>query len=125
MSLISLRPFTSKHGTLILLDSTKLPSTYSILKPGGIWINLGPLLYHYSDSETESSIEPSCEELVEIIQAVGFEIMTNEPNVQTKYTQNRRSMYQSTYSSIFLVCRKNALPIYTPMTTTAKTTHDQ
>lgn len=121
MSLISLRPFTSQSLDIILLDITKRPSTYSILKPGGIWINLGPLLYHYSDSETESSIEPSCEELVEIIQAVGFEIMTNEPNVQTKYTQNRRSMYQSTYSSIFLVCRKNALP----MTTTAETTHDQ
>lgn len=84
---------------------------FSILKPGGLWINLGPLLYHYSDSATENSIEPSCEELVEIIQAVGFEIMTNETNVQTQYTQNKRSMYQSTYSSIFLVCRKNCLPI--------------
>lgn len=73
-----------------------------------MWINLGPLLYHYSDSETENSIEPSYEDLVEIIKAVGFEIMINETNVQTKYTQNKRSMYQSAYSSIFLVCRKNA-----------------
>lgn len=93
-----------------LLQST---SIFSILKPGGIWINLGPLLYHYHDCESENSIEPSYEDLVEIIKTVGFEIMTNDTNVQTKYTQNRRSMYQSTYSSIFLVCRKNAQTIST------------
>ena len=29
-----------------------------ILKPGGHWINLGPLLYHYSDIPGELSIEP-------------------------------------------------------------------
>ena len=90
-----------------ILNSHLVPS--SILKPGGLWINLGPLLYHYSDSETENSIDPSYEDLVEIIRGVGFEILTNETNVQTKYTQNLRSMYQSIYSSVFLVCRKNAL----------------
>lgn len=79
----------------------------SILKVNGIWINLGPLLYHYSDSETENSIEPSYEELLDIIKSVGFEIISNETNVQTRYTQNVRSMYQCTYSSVFFVCRKN------------------
>lgn len=78
----------------------------SILKPGGLWVNLGPLLYHYSDSETENSIEPSYEDLMEIIKAVGFEVLTNKTDVLTKYTQNPRSMYQSTYASIFLICRK-------------------
>lgn len=79
---------------------------FSILKPGGVWVNLGPLLYHYSGSETENSIEPSYEDLIEIVKASGFEILKNETDVQTKYTQNQRSMYQSIYSSIFLVCRK-------------------
>lgn len=78
----------------------------SILKPGGLWINLGPLLYHFSDSQTEYSIEPTYEDLVEIIKAVGFEIVTNQTNLPTKYTQNERSMYQSTYNSIFMVCKK-------------------
>lgn len=76
------------------------------MKPGGVWINLGPLLYHYADSETENSVEPSFEDLLVIIKTVGFEILTNETDVQTKYTQNKRSMYQSSYSSIFMVCRK-------------------
>lgn len=81
---------------------------FSILKPGGLWINLGPLLYHFSDHETENSIEPSYEELVDIIKSVGFEILTNETNVKTKYTQNKLSMYHCTYNSIFLVCRKGS-----------------
>lgn len=80
--------------------------SFSILKPGGVWINLGPLLYHYSNSETENSIEPTYEDLIAIIKAVGFEILKNEVNVPSKYTQNARSMSQSTYYSIFLVCRK-------------------
>lgn len=46
-----------------------------ILKPGGIWVNLGPLLYHYSDIQYEGSIEPTYEDLVLIIRAVGFEIL--------------------------------------------------
>ncbi|CAG9813749.1 unnamed protein product [Phaedon cochleariae] len=32
---------------------------YQILRPDGLWVNLGPLLYHYSDTTTSDSIEPS------------------------------------------------------------------
>jgi len=31
---------------------------HKILKPGGKWINFGPLLYHFSDIGREKSIEP-------------------------------------------------------------------
>jgi N2227-like protein len=40
--------------------------------PGGVWINLGPLLYHYADIPGENSIEPTYEMVKEIIQDVGF-----------------------------------------------------
>lgn len=76
-----------------------------------MWVNLGPLLYHYSDSDTENSIEPSYEDLLGIVEAVGFEILTNQTGLPTKYTQNERSMYKSTYSSIFLVCRKKPVEV--------------
>lgn len=58
-----------KWSTVILFCN------FSILKPGGIWINLGPLLYHYSDVEDEGSIEPTYEDLIIIIKALGFEIL--------------------------------------------------
>lgn len=51
---------------------------FSILKPGGIWVNLGPLLYHYSDVQSEGSIEPTYEDLVLVIKAVGFDILVSK-----------------------------------------------
>lgn len=33
---------------------------------------MGPLLYHYSDMESEESIEPTYDQLRAIIEAVGF-----------------------------------------------------
>uniref|UniRef100_A0A182WLH6 carnosine N-methyltransferase n=1 Tax=Anopheles minimus TaxID=112268 RepID=A0A182WLH6_9DIPT len=77
-----------------------------ILKPGGIWVNLGPLLYHFSDVPGEGSIEPTYEDLLEIIRSLGFIILKNETNVVTTYSQNPSSMHQSHYNSIYLVCQK-------------------
>ena len=42
------------------------------LVPGGIWVNLGSLLYHYSGRRKEDSIEPTFETLITIIEMIGF-----------------------------------------------------
>ena len=47
---------------------------WEILKPGGVWVNLGPLLYHYSEVQSECSIELSYDELMHVIKKFGFEI---------------------------------------------------
>jgi hypothetical protein len=54
------------------------------LRPGGVWINFGPLLYHWqSDSEGngdtryDSSIELSWEELREVVAGMGFRLLTH------------------------------------------------
>ncbi|KAI8441435.1 hypothetical protein MSG28_015035 [Choristoneura fumiferana] len=79
---------------------------YLILQPGGCWINLGPLLYHYSDMQTENSIEPPFDILLDIIRDVGFDILKEQTGVKTKYAQNPNSMMQHEYDSVFFVCRK-------------------
>lgn len=79
---------------------------YRILVPGGIWVNLGPLLYHFSDIQGENSIEPTHEDLMEIVAAVGFQIVRSETGRRTKYAQNPRSMLKSEYESLFWVCQK-------------------
>ncbi|XP_058830078.1 carnosine N-methyltransferase [Topomyia yanbarensis] len=79
---------------------------YGILKPGGIWINLGPLLYHFSDVPHENSIEPTYEDLIIIVRSCGFNILKNRTDLPTKYAQNPSSMHQSEYKSIYLVCKK-------------------
>lgn len=47
---------------------------------GGIWVNLGPLLYHWADAHTylpgeELSIELSLEDVEEIVQHAGFQTL--------------------------------------------------
>ncbi|KAK5648734.1 hypothetical protein RI129_003626 [Pyrocoelia pectoralis] len=79
---------------------------HHILKPGGIWVNLGPLLYHYSDIKYEKSIEPSFQVLCEVIEKVGFVMEKNQTGLKTRYCQNPMSMLQYEYNSVFFVCRK-------------------
>jgi len=72
----------------------------NILKPGGRWINLGPLLYHYADMPYEQSIELSSEELMSVLKQVGFNI-EKEQMCETTYTNNPRSMMKVVYRCLF------------------------
>lgn len=76
------------------------------LRPGGLWINLGPLLYHYADLPNEDSIEPSYEDVRHIILTLGFVFLKEETGLPTPYTQNPRSMMRYEYRSVFFVCQK-------------------
>jgi len=69
-------------------------------------VNLGPLLYHYSDVSGQNSIEPTFEDLCIIMESVGFVIEKSRTGIRTKYAQNPSSMKQSEYQSLFWVCRK-------------------
>lgn len=69
-------------------------------------MNLGPLLYHFSDIQGENSIEPTFENLELIIKMVGFEFLRSQIGVRTKYAQNPQSMLKSEYESLFWICRK-------------------
>ena len=83
-----------------------IESIYNILKAGGVWINLGPLLYHYSLVKNEKSIEPSYDVIREVIRKVGFKMETSRIGVKSTYCQNPDAMLKYEYDSIFFVCRK-------------------
>jgi carnosine N-methyltransferase len=99
------------------------------LKPGGIWINLGPLLWHgpprkdLDESETEEdkrrrvesdagigdpgSVELTNEEVVALIEHMGFTMEKQEcGTIETGYITNPRSMLQNTYRPSFWIARK-------------------
>jgi carnosine N-methyltransferase len=80
---------------------------YKILKPGGIFINFGPLLYHFCDEPNEVSIEPSYEDLREIIQKIGFKFLKEETNVKAQYAQIPTSMSRLEYNVVFFVVQKS------------------
>lgn len=98
-----------------------IETIYHILKPGGVWINLGPLLYHYSDMKNQQSIEPSFEVLKEVIKKIGFVVEKSKIGVKTKYCQNPKSMLQSEYDSVFFVCRK---PLHVNLEETEQIEHN-
>lgn len=51
-----------------------LERIYGCLKENGVWINLGPLLYHYADLPDEKSIEPSYDFLISMVKSIGFKL---------------------------------------------------
>lgn len=80
-----------------------------ILKEGGVWINLGPLLYHFADmygQEDEMSIELSLEDVKKVALHYGFEFEQSS-TIETTYTTNPRSMMQNRYYAAFWTMRKS------------------
>jgi len=76
-----------------------------IIKPGGWWINLGPLLYHFEDMK-EASVELTYEELRAIIPQFGFEFFKENLGVSSTYARNELSMLQTAYNSAFMCCQR-------------------
>ncbi|PVV04506.1 hypothetical protein BB560_000990 [Smittium megazygosporum] len=58
---------------------TYLETIYNALKPGGIWINIGPLLWHFENDPNKVSIELTFDELILIIKKIGFTIDYEHP----------------------------------------------
>ena len=79
---------------------------HRILKQGGTWLNIGPLLYHFSDMKGEDSIEPDYQILRAIILDLGFEFESEENNVPCTYSQNESSMLHYSYNCVRFTARK-------------------
>ncbi|KAK7933880.1 hypothetical protein WMY93_004776 [Mugilogobius chulae] len=83
-----------------------IETIWKILKPGGVWINLGPLLYHFENMANELSVELSYEDIKAAIVKFGFQIEVENESVPTTYTENDRSMLLYVYDCVFFVARK-------------------
>jgi len=79
---------------------------HKILKPGGRWINFGPLLYHFADVPGKASIEPSYDIVHNLIEEVGFTFDHEETGLEATYCQNALSMLHYKYKCVFSTCRK-------------------
>ncbi|XP_075219457.1 carnosine N-methyltransferase isoform X2 [Lycorma delicatula] len=83
-----------------------IETIYKILKPGGIWVNLGPLMYHFSLMEDSKVVNPSYQDVKSIILGLGFQFEKEKLGIKTSYCQNPESMMKSYYESVFFVCCK-------------------
>ena len=64
------------YDALKYVDLQVLPyslfKSFIFFRPGGVWINLGPLLYHFEGMRKESSIDLSLEEVKSVSRSLGF-----------------------------------------------------
>lgn len=72
-----------------------------ILKKGGIWINIGPLLYHYAEQVEEVQLELPWEEIDKIIPQFGFAYRRKPEWRDCVYTHDKDSMMHLIYKCIF------------------------
>jgi len=100
--------------TAFFLDTAKNIFLYvrtiaELIRPGGVWTNLGPLLYHYADVEDEISIELSWEE-VRVFICKFFDIVEEERR-DAHYTLNPKGLMRTVFRSIFFTAVRNNEPV--------------
>lgn len=106
-----------------------LEAVSNCLRAGGIWINLGPLLWHFeaepprpkegdkmsSEEHTleevgiaeAGGVELTDEEVIALVEGSGFEVLGHKVGgTETGYIQNPNSMLQSTYRVSHWIARK-------------------
>jgi SAM-dependent methyltransferase len=109
--------------TLFFLDTARnvmdyLDNINRLLKPGGIWINLGPLLYG-----TSPTLQMSLEEVISVSEKMGFEFQETDEKwgeitvpgktVRGKeigYLFNKRALRRNVYVAQFWVAKKTGKP---------------
>jgi carnosine N-methyltransferase len=100
--------------TLFFIDTAHnfchyLTKIDELLVPGGAWVNLGPLLWHFSDTHAEVSVDLTWEEVRALIVDYGF-VIEHESWHRCPYVRNVRSMYLMEYDCVCFVARKPAQP---------------
>jgi len=86
---------------------------HKILRPGGYWVNLGPLLYHWADSvvtgdvsRDEMSVELSLGEVERVVRGVGFRFVGTREMVGATYMVDGKSMLRPYYECAFWTVQK-------------------
>ena len=104
-----------------------IETVHNCLKEGGVWVNLGPLLWHFGDRELSSSTEErrsgglkerrgieepgsfefTDEEVLMLVRSYGFEIEKHEIRSDgSGYIRDSESMLQNIYRTSHWIARK-------------------
>jgi hypothetical protein len=101
--------------TLFFIDTSlniisTLEQIHALLRPGGLWINLGPLLW---TSGGQAQLELNLEEVLRLSEKIGFRIFerTADPTTAPKtipceYTSDKSAMMKWIYQAEFWVAQK-------------------
>lgn len=106
-----------------------LKTIHHCLKDDGVWINMGPLHWHFEGDLTRQMVkrvlepgadpvevqtsmegmELSRDELFEVMGALGFDIVEHESGIDTTYSSDVRAMSNFVYGCEYWVARKRPL----------------
>lgn len=121
-------------ATLFFIDTAPNIVRYievvrSCLKPGGVWVNVGPLLWHFGDRapavdpESEQqrnksekkgidepgSVELTVEEVLLLVESLGFDIEMQEiRDAEAGYIQDPESLLRNVYRLSHWIARKKS-----------------
>lgn len=112
---MSLSPPTNTYDyivTLFFIDTSlnvisTLRQIHTLLRPGGTWINLGPLLW---TSGSQAKLELSLDEVLLVAEDIGFRFEEGQNlrrrTIECEYTADKESMMTWIYRAEFWVARK-------------------
>lgn len=81
-----------------------LEQIHRLLKPGGEWINLGPLLW---TGGAQAALELNLEEVLSLADTLGFEVdPSSRKTVDCEYTADREAMMKWIYRAEFWIAKK-------------------
>ena len=97
--------------TCFFIDTAKNVFEYidvisNVLKKGGIWINFGPLSYHWIGYQDIPTIELPYDKLKEVIQNFGFEYLDEEKNKTLAYCEIEGFMKNDIFNCVFFTAQK-------------------
>ncbi|KAK3325389.1 N2227-like protein-domain-containing protein [Apodospora peruviana] len=115
-------------ATVFFLDTAPnliryLETIFHCLKPGGMLVNNGPLLWHFenshpgsrgdADGETDTTgiadpgtFELTDDEVMALVQQVGFEVLDRQTGLEAPYIHDAESMLQTVYRASSWMARK-------------------
>jgi carnosine N-methyltransferase len=84
---------------------------HHVLRPGGKWVHLGPLLWHWADAGPgELSLELPLDEVHRLAELVGFDPLRRCEFVDAAYIANARAMYKTVYQAAWWTMVKSSRP---------------
>ena len=97
--------------TCFFIDTAKNVIEYidiieKVLKKGGIWINFGPLSYHWVGYQDIPTIELPYDKLKEVIINYGFEYLHEEKNKTVIYCEIEDFMKNDVFNCVFFTAKK-------------------
>jgi len=82
----------------------------AIIPEDGIWINFGPLLWHFSQQDDETSIELSWEQCKKIISEY-FIIVQEDTACEAVYVDDALSTERTIFECVLMVGKRNKTPV--------------